>query len=732
MALTRTLVRPPLPCFGYVTASWWTCEIRGAHRLAHVFSRPTACAFSSVYRANTSVAFAGSSAVSLSRTRYALRESSAPSPRVSPPERPKDKTGLDASAKLTRAKLNKRSGDADLSKEKLGPESPLEFQRSWYVEGHIRSRVISSVLIQRYLRANRQRFNPREGPQSLLGDEGLCSGGTKLNTIFTTTEGATTRDVGMETHEGHTEPVLQTQKTPSPSPAFIKENIDILRTMIKEHDQQAKMKATPRKLAYADSDKEAPVGSLAKGFSDRFSLESSGTSDTHRQTRSTIKSQKTPSKNKEPIQEGLEGPSLGEKWPLGRQKWSVLPKRTNDTFARHGPEDLKEQEIGAALGKHEGIWGCTLLIPGKILSPRLPRLLEKSSPWKAGHNTNDCYQLKKQIEEAVASGKLAHLVKDIRRNNQRNGNQGRNDVKVINMIREEGNRKRPFEEGRSVEVRQKSCMSTDSENSMSTSGQDSDDRFFERNIPPPGGSWKEIQWRQHEEKMSRIREQVILRSKGNPERRPTSDTMSLGRTRNKEGTEEVFTISQERPNQYVTMGATLTTNCKQLLADVMRENMERRPIAPEGRLALKEKVFRWLREGLIRKVLHPEWITNAIPIKLTNGTWKVQIDYSGLNKACAKFMYPFPEEGENLASLMGYSYKCFLQLPKEYSQIRMAEEDKEKTGFHTEERYMFHPHAKRIKELRCYTSEDDGKSLNRSKSTERGNILERNSNKKKK
>ncbi|GKE92979.1 hypothetical protein Tco_1574074 [Tanacetum coccineum] len=62
-----------------------------------------------------------------------------------------------------------------------------------------------------------------------------------------------------------------------------------------------------------------------------------------------------------------------------------------------------------------------------------------------GHNTNDYYQLKKQIEEVVASGKLAHLVKDIRQNNQRNGSQGRNNVKVINMIRGGGNRKRPFE-----------------------------------------------------------------------------------------------------------------------------------------------------------------------------------------------------------------------------------------------------------------------------------------------
>ncbi|GKE10979.1 hypothetical protein Tco_1414530 [Tanacetum coccineum] len=77
-------------------------------------------------------------------------------------------------------------------------------------------------------------------------------------------QGAVTRDVGTETHEGPTEPVLQTQKTPSPSPAFIKENIDVLRTMIKEHDQQAKMKATPRKLAYVDSDKEALAGSLAR------------------------------------------------------------------------------------------------------------------------------------------------------------------------------------------------------------------------------------------------------------------------------------------------------------------------------------------------------------------------------------------------------------------------------------------------------------------------------------
>ncbi|GJR91886.1 hypothetical protein Tco_0215897 [Tanacetum coccineum] len=108
----------------------------------------------------------------------------------------------------------------------------------------------------------------------------------------------------------------------------------------------------------------------------------------------------------------------------------------------------------------------------------------------------------------------------------------------------------------------------------------------------------------------------------------------------------------------------------------------------EGRLALKEKVFHWLKEGLIRKVQYPEWIANTIPIKLPSGTWKVKVDYSSINKVCAKDMYPLPEEGEELASLIGYPYKCFLRLPKEYIQIRMAEGDEEKTGFHTEEGRM--------------------------------------------
>ncbi|GJR63918.1 reverse transcriptase domain-containing protein [Tanacetum coccineum] len=63
----------------------------------------------------------------------------------------------------------------------------------------------------------------------------------------------------------------------------------------------------------------------------------------------------------------------------------------------------------------------------------------------------------------------------------------------------------------------------------------------------------------------------------------------------------------------------------------------------------------------------------------------------------------------------------------------MTEDDEEKTGFHTEEGvYCFTHMPKELKKISSYTSEDDGEGLNRSKRTERGNILGKNSNKKQK
>ncbi|GKB29749.1 reverse transcriptase domain-containing protein [Tanacetum coccineum] len=81
-------------------------------------------------------------------------------------------------------------------------------------------------------------------------------------------------------------------------------------------------------------------------------------------------------------------------------------------------------------------------------------------------------------------------------------------------------------------------------------------------------------------------------------------------------------------------------------------------------------------------------------------TWQVHMNYSSLNKVCARDMYPFSNVEEKLGSLTGYQYKCYLQLPKEYSQVRMLESDEENTGFHTEERvYCFTHMSKGLKKI---------------------------------
>nr|GEY59721.1 reverse transcriptase domain-containing protein [Tanacetum cinerariifolium] len=57
----------------------------------------------------------------------------------------------------------------------------------------------------------------------------------------------------------------------------------------------------------------------------------------------------------------------------------------------------------------------------------------------------------------------------------------------------------------------------------------------------------------------------------------------------------------------------------------------------------------------------------------------------GLNKACPKDSYPLPEIDQKIESLEGFKLKCILDAYKGYHQIRMANEDEEKTSFHTEQ-----------------------------------------------
>ncbi|GJU89769.1 hypothetical protein Tco_1302192 [Tanacetum coccineum] len=246
--------------------------------------------------------------------------------------------------------------------------------------------------------------------------------------------------------------------------------------MIKEHDQQAKMKATPRKLAYADSDKEAPVGPKTPSKNkEPTHLRRSRRLENRSTTKEKARRERSKSRRKRSGHQETSSDSEYEEGPddafedlnstYKRPKTTPFTQRITH-FKYHkraklprnirvyegnkypddhlGPEDLKEPETGGPREARRNIEVYTpyprkdtftslTKTPKEILAmesvsfPEPQPLIgtpEKQNLNKfcdyhgdRGHNTNDSYQLKKQIEEVVASGKLAHLVKDIRRNN---------------------------------------------------------------------------------------------------------------------------------------------------------------------------------------------------------------------------------------------------------------------------------------------------------------------------
>ena len=56
----------------------------------------------------------------------------------------------------------------------------------------------------------------------------------------------------------------------------------------------------------------------------------------------------------------------------------------------------------------------------------------------------------------------------------------------------------------------------------------------------------------------------------------------------------------------------------------------------------RNEVKRLLSAGVIREVTYPEWLANTVMVKKANGKWRMCIDLTDLNKACAEDEFPLP------------------------------------------------------------------------------------------
>ena len=110
---------------------------------------------------------------------------------------------------------------------------------------------------------------------------------------------------------------------------------------------------------------------------------------------------------------------------------------------------------------------------------------------------------------------------------------------------------------------------------------------------------------------------------------------------------------------------------------------KRQVFAPERNSVVVEEEEKLLTTKFIREVYYPEWLANVVMVKKSNGKWRMCLDFIDLNCTCPKDSFPLPKINQFVDSTADHELLTFMDAFSSYNQIRMNEEDQEKTTFVT-------------------------------------------------
>ncbi|GKD29078.1 reverse transcriptase domain-containing protein [Tanacetum coccineum] len=118
----------------------------------------------------------------------------------------------------------------------------------------------------------------------------------------------------------------------------------------------------------------------------------------------------------------------------------VAPHRSNNDF-RHTRENKVILTLGSLISTPAEILATehhlNLPQPAPLVGTPSKENIHKFCDYhnEKGHNTNDCFVLKKQLEVALETGKLNHLIKDVRQKGKKGQKHNGSRNAVINMVR---------------------------------------------------------------------------------------------------------------------------------------------------------------------------------------------------------------------------------------------------------------------------------------------------------
>nr|GEY38268.1 reverse transcriptase domain-containing protein [Tanacetum cinerariifolium] len=304
-----------------------------------------------------------------------------------------------------------------------------------------------------------------------------------------------------------------------------------------------------------------------------------------------------------------------------------------------------------------------------------------------GHSREDeCMQLKKKIEELVRAGKLSHLIKEMKQGREqpktgRKEATAKDKPTMIYMVRSwqrtvKQRITQSFEQGKEITF---PPLTT----SNGTEG-------------PLG--------------IVTIRSSLLI-----PAECASVDTSSVTPKEKKTlPANLIVTLHPNFPDQEVVVGGSLSDRGRTELCSLLKKNLDifawqpsdmtgvprsvaehrlniregcppvrqkKRGQAPEHSKAIQAEVQKLVEARIMIEVYYHDWLSNPIMVKKHDGSWRMCVDFTDLNKACPQDCYPLPKIDWKVESLCGYPFKCFLDAYKGYHQIQLVA-DKEKTAFH--------------------------------------------------
>nr|GEW11999.1 reverse transcriptase domain-containing protein [Tanacetum cinerariifolium] len=338
-----------------------------------------------------------------------------------------------------------------------------------------------------------------------------------------------------------------------------------------------------------------------------------------------------------------------------------------------------------------------------------------------GHSTEECMQLKKQIEELVRVGEFSHMIKEIK--------QGRDQSKAgkkETAVKDKPTAIYMVQSGETIwPLGQLRLLVTIGDATHSTRAWMN--FMVVKSMSPYNGiigrpGLKAIQAVPStvhgmlkfpvEGGIATIRSTILIPTEcasvttspvipGEGKSRPANFTVAL---------------HPDFPDQEVVIGGSLSDKERTTLCSVLKKNLDifvwqpsdmtgvprsiaehrlniheghspvrqkKRGQAPERAKVIQAEVQKLVDAEIIKEVYYHDWLSNPVMVKKHDGSWRMCVDFTDLNRACPQDCYPLSEIDWKVESLCGYPFNCFLDAYKGYHQIQLVKADEEKTAFHT-------------------------------------------------